>query len=123
MKPIFEPGENIAIKVPVHEYDQTVSFYENILGLERKTIESTDKYQTAVFKFGDKNLWVDRISSISQAEVWLEIKTDNSRLAATYLDDRNVSRRDDIERLPEDFRGFWISGPSNIIHLITEKRD
>ncbi len=121
MKPIFEPGENIAIKVPAHEYDQTVSFYQDILGLERKNAGATDEYQTAVFKFGDKTLWVDRISSISQAEIWLEIRTDSAEHAAAYLDECKVSRRDDIERLPEEFKGFWISGPSNIIHLITEK--
>lgn len=120
MKPIFEPGENIAIKVPAHEYDQTVSFYEDILGLKRKNAGSTNAYDTTVFKFGDKNLWVDRISSISQAEIWLEIRTDNIEQAATYLDERETTRCDEIEKLPEDFRGFWICGPSNIIHLITE---
>ena len=121
MRPIFEAGENIAIKVPAHEYDQTVSFYQDILGLERKNAKSTDEYHTAVFKFGDKNLWVDRISSMSQAEIWLEIRTDNAEHAATYLDQCKVSRCDDIERLPEGFKGIWISGPSNIVHLITEK--
>lgn len=121
MKPIFEPGENIAIKVPDHEYDQTVSFYEDILGLQRQHTESTDEYQTVVFKFGDKNLWEDRISSISQAEVWLEITTDNSERAAAYLEECEVSRCDDIETLREEFKGFWIAGPSNIIHLVTEK--
>lgn len=123
MKPIFEPGENIAIKVPAHEYNQTVSFYEDILRLERKDVESSDDCRTTVFKFGDKNLWVDRNASISQAEIWLEIRTDSAEHAATYLDQCEVSRCDHIERLPEELRGFWISGPSNIIHLITEKSE
>jgi catechol 2,3-dioxygenase-like lactoylglutathione lyase family enzyme len=121
MKPIFEPGENIAVKVPAHEYDQTVSFYQDILGLERKDIAPSGEYRTTVFKFGDKYLWVDRIPSISQAEVWLEVTTDDAERAATYLAESKVPRRDDIERLPEGFKGFWIAGPSNIIHLVTEK--
>jgi hypothetical protein len=28
MKPKFKAGKNIAIKVPVHEYEQTVAFYK-----------------------------------------------------------------------------------------------
>ncbi len=91
------------------------------MGLERKHAESTDAYHTAVFRFGDKNLWVDRISSLSQAEVWLEIRTVDVERAARYLDECKVSRRDEIERLPEGHKGFWIAGPSNIIHLISEK--
>lgn len=121
MKPIFEPGKNIEIKVAAHEYDQNVSFYQDILGPERKDVASSGGYRTTVFKFGDKNLWVDRISSISQTEVWLELTTDHAERAATYLAESQVSRRDDIERLPEHFKGFWIAGPSNIIHLVTEK--
>ena len=34
MKPKFKPGKNIAIKVPVHEFDKTVAFYRDILGFE-----------------------------------------------------------------------------------------
>ncbi len=121
MRPRFEPGQNIAIKVPAHEYDKTVSFYQDILGLERKSDDSADERYTVVFRFGDKNLWVDRLSSLSQAEIWLEITTDDAETAASYLDQCGIARRDDIETLPDDFRGFWISGPSNIIHLMREK--
>jgi hypothetical protein len=32
-----------------------------------------------------------------------------------------VVRRDEIEPLPEGFKGFWISNPANIIHLISQE--
>ncbi|MGD8293677.1 MAG: VOC family protein [Desulfobacterales bacterium] len=37
MKPKFSPGKNIAMKVPTHEYDNTVAFYRDILGFEEVT--------------------------------------------------------------------------------------
>ncbi len=118
----FEPGKNIAIKVPSHEYEQTVAFYRDILGLEPAGLDSPDNYESQSFKFGDKNLWIDSIPHISHAEIWLEIRTDDIERAAGYFEDRKVARRDAIESLPSDFAGFWISGPSNIIHLICEPR-
>ena len=120
MKPTFSPGTNIAIKVPVHEYDSTVTFYRDILGLKQVTLESPDKYESTAFEFGDKNLWIDKISGISQAEIWLEIKTDDIQKAETYLKTKGLCRRDEIEPLPSEFKGFWLSSPSNIIHLIHE---
>jgi predicted enzyme related to lactoylglutathione lyase len=120
MKPNFEPGENIAIKVPPHQFEKTVSFYRDVLGLEQTIIESPDQYQSVTFKFGGKILWIDKISSISQAEIWLEIKTDDIEQASNYFEEHEVVRRDEIEPLPGEFKGFWVSSPSNIIHLIHE---
>ena len=121
MKPIFKPGKNIAIKVPPHEYEQTVAFYKDVLGLILKEVSSSDNFETVTFEFGDKNLWIDKSSGISQAEIWLEIETDNIKEAEAYLKTMGCVRRDEIEPLPSDFQGFWISSPSNIIHLVNHK--
>lgn len=120
MKPQYKAGKNIAIKVPSYEYEKTVSFYRDIIGLEEQKLSSSDQYESTIFKFGDKNLWIDNISTISQAEIWLELVTDNITEAALHLGAHGVVRRDEIEKLPDDFKGFWICSPSNIIHLITE---
>ncbi len=120
MKPKFEPGENIAIKVPPHQFKQSVAFYRDILGLEQVYLDTQEQYNSVTFKFGDKNLWIDEISSLSQAEIWLEIKTDNITDAAQHFKDNKIARRDEIEPLPDDFNGFWIASPANIIHLITD---
>jgi len=76
-------GKNIAMKVPAHEYEATVHFYRDIIGL----LPVEGKATATVFKFGDKHLWVDKASQLSQSE---------------------------------GFQGFWISGPNDIIHLISE---
>ena len=116
MKPQYKAGKNIAIKVPPYEYEKTVSFYRDIIGLEERKISSSDQYESISFSFGDKNLWIDKISSVSQAEIWLELVTDNIAEAALHLEKHGVVRRDEIEKLPNDFKGFWICSPSNIIH-------
>lgn len=119
MKPLFKPGQNIAMKVPAHEYESTIAFYRDILGFGQ-IMEPTDAGSNSVrFEFGDKILWIDCMDGISQAEIWLEVLTDNIDLASEYLDQKQCVRRDEIEVLPEGFEGFWLSNPANIIHLVT----
>jgi len=119
-KPVFTPGKNIAMKVPVHEYEKTISFYKDILGFEKVGSPLPDSFESVAFRFGDKNLWIDKIEGISQAEIWLEVVTDDIETAAKYCEENHCVRRDEVEQLPVGLRGFWISNPANIIHLITE---
>ena len=114
MKPKFTAGRNIAMKIPPHEYDATVRFYEDILGLPKLQVYAPD----IVFEFGDKNLWLDKVDGVSQAETWFEVYTDDLEAAAEYLDENGVVRRDEIEELPDDFEGFWITNAGGIIHLV-----
>ena len=120
MKPTFTAGKNIAMKVPSHEFKKTVEFYGDVLGLPEADV--ADKGTSQVFEFGGKNLWVDKIDGISQAEIWLEIETDDIDAASGYLAEKGCIRRDEIEPLPNGYKGFWVSSPSNIIHLMTEKQ-
>ena len=120
MKPNFSPGKNIAVKVPTHEYHKMVNFYGVVLGLKRKHANSPDSFESVTFEFGDKILWVDKVSGISQAEVWLEIETDNAVEAKKYLESQGCVIRNEIEPLPSSFNGFWLSSPSNTIHLVNE---
>lgn len=120
MKPAFKPGNNIAIKMPPHQFEQAVAFYRDVLGLAQVENSSSEMYESVAFSFGDKNLWVDKTASVSQAEVWLEIQTDDIEMASAHFKKHRIARRDEIEPLPEDFKGFWIAGPGDIIHLINE---
>lgn len=113
--PNFSAGRNIAMKVPPHEFSRTVIFYRDIIGLPQ--IENL--LPDFVFEFGDKQLWLDKVDHISHAEIWLEIQTDNLAAAEEYLDRKDIARCDQIEALPEDFEGFWIASPANIIHLVS----
>ena len=116
--PTFEGGKNIAMKLPSHVFDQTVAFYRDVLSLH--ILEEDDT--SIVFEFGEQNLWLDRVDHFSQAEIWLEIVTDDVEAAADYLNSKGTVRRDEIEPLPEGFDGFWICNPANVIHLVSQKR-
>ena len=118
MKPEFKPGKNIAVKVPAHEFSQMVRFYKDVLGFKQKTAQSPDSFESVTFEFGDKNLWLDKVDSISQAEIWLEIETSDVERAKQYLISEGCAIRNEIEPLPESFNGFWVSSPANTIHLV-----
>lgn len=115
----FAPGRNIAMKVPPHQYEATIHFYRDLVGLT--PIEG--RPSEIGFEFGDKNLWIDRVPSLSQAELWLELITDNLDTAAQQLDAAGVVRCDEIEPLPASLQGFWIASPASIIHLVCQDEE
>ncbi|MGH2532908.1 MAG: hypothetical protein ACRDJW_11475 [Thermomicrobiales bacterium] len=103
--PTFAGGRNIAMKVPPHLWDATVQFYRDVANL--KVIEHTPTVPPSIcFEFGANQLWIDRVDGLSQAEVWLELCTQDVQAAARHLESVGVVRRDEIEPLPEDFAGF-----------------
>lgn len=112
----FAAGGNIAVKVPPHQYEATVLFYRDILGFEQL---KTEAHSTA-FKFGVCTLWIDSVPTVSQAEVWLEVVTNDLDQAAKALEVPGVVRCDEIEPLPEGFQGFWIMNPASIVHLVCD---
>lgn len=116
----FTPGKNIAMKVPPHEYEKTVAFYRDILGFRQIQGEFSSSTESVRFDFDGKVLWIDKVPSLSQAEIWLEVCTDDIEGASEYLRENGCSRCDEIEELPDDFKGFWISNPANIIHLVAQ---
>lgn len=104
------------MKIPPPEFPRTVEFYRDILGLPLVEEEAP----SVVFEFGEKRLWLDKVDCLRQAEIWLEIRSDDIEAAEEYLKSRGVIRRDEIEPLPEGFKGFWINNPAKIIHLISQ---
>ncbi len=119
-KPKFTPGKNIAMKVPSHEFEQVVGFYRDVISLPQVECDSSgEAYPSVAFEFGDKRLWVDKIDHLSQAEIWLEINSEDVEAAAHYFERLGVARREEIEPLPEGLKGFWIANPAGIIHLVS----
>ena len=115
----FAAGRNIAMKVPPHQYDATVAFYRDVLGFP--LIE--EFAPAAAFEFGSNRLWIDRVATISQAELWLEVVTDDIEGAARRFEEAGVTRCDEIEPLREGFAGFWIASPASIVHLVCTPAD
>lgn len=116
---MIKPGRNIALKIPAAEYKPTVSFYRDVLEL-RELGQASDG--AIGFDFGGKDLWLDRVEAITQAEVWLELITDDLEAAAKHFADHEISRCDEVEKLPEGFGGFWIKNPAALVHLVSERK-
>lgn len=110
----YKGGVNIALKVPDHQFEETVRFYRDVIGLELLPGED----DSVSFRFGSNRLWIDPMPTLSKAEVWLELATGDTAAAARHLADHQVPRRDGVERLPESVDGFWICDPANNILLI-----
>ncbi len=111
----YRGGSNVAMKLPPHHFESTVRFYRDTLGL---TV--TDRGESKLVEFGPIRLWLDRCPYLSQTELWLEVVASNSSDAAKHLGEAKVVRCDPIEKLPDGFRGFWITSPADIVHLISE---
>jgi hypothetical protein len=109
-------GINIAMKVPPHQYQATIAFYRDVVGL--KPFE--EKAPFIGFELGPNRLWIDEAPGMSQAEVWLELFSENFDGAANHLAEAGVVRCDAIEALPEGFKGGWIINPANIVHMVRE---
>jgi hypothetical protein len=109
-------GFNIAMKVPSHQYEATLAFYRDVIGLK----PFDEKAPARGFELGPNRLWIDEAPMLSQAEVWLELFTDNSSEALEHLAKAGVVRCDAIEPLEEGFRGGWIMNPANIVHMVRE---
>ncbi|MEM0965194.1 MAG: hypothetical protein AAGJ81_03455 [Verrucomicrobiota bacterium] len=116
-KPTFKGGRNIAMKVPPHQYEETVRFYRDLLGLK----QLKEHLPAVGFEFGRNHLWIDRVPGMSQAEMWLEIMTDDISASSEFFREENVTRCDEIEDLPDGFEAFWISSPASIIHLVCKE--
>jgi hypothetical protein len=61
------------------------------------------------------------VPGISQAEVWLEVVTNDIAAASRHLDAAAIVRRDEIEPLPAGFEALWVSSPASIIHLVCKE--
>jgi len=116
--PIFQPGDNIAIKVPAAEFEAVVAFYEQTLGFRVESREA----ETVRFDYGGgKHLWIDRVEGIAKAEVWLEVRTTDIAAAAEHFKAAHITRCDEVEPLPEGMAAFWIKNPAGVVHLVTEE--
>jgi hypothetical protein len=112
--PQFRGGPNIALKLPPSVFDATLAFYRDILRLP-----PLDQHRPNIaFEFGANTLWLDRVETLSQAELWLEIIATDTTAAKQHFEAHGIVRCDEIERLPEGFDGFWVLSPSSVVHLV-----
>jgi hypothetical protein len=111
--PAFRGGRNIALKVPAHQFDATIESYRALKIPIRSRTESS-----VCFEFGPIWLHVDRVTHLSQAEIWLEFITTDVAASADVVARAGFVRCDEVEALAEDFDAFWVSSPASIVHLV-----
>ena len=104
-------GVDIAMKVPPHQFQATLAFYRDVIGLK----PITDQAPAVGFHLGPNKLWIDEAPGMSQAEVWLELFTRDFDAAADQLAKAGVVRCDAIELLPDGFFAGWYMAPANIV--------
>ena len=116
----FEGGINIAIKIPKSKYDQSVSFYRDVLKLivEEKEISNPTVSRTHSVKFGPNTVWLDCVDNYTHSEVWLELKTPNVETATTYLATKGILPCDEIEEIPKDMH--WIMDPAGTVFILSK---
>src|SRR5690606_15840468 len=104
------PGRNIAIKVPLHNWADTVAFYRDRVGLPVKK----ELASSVAFDFGEMTLWIDRVERQSQVDVWLELFTEDPDGALRQL---KSPMRDELEPV-DDVNGHWTSDPAGVVLLV-----
>ena len=117
----FEGGVNIAIKIPKRNYEQTVSFYKNVLRLqvEEKPITNPTVSRTHRVQFGNNVMWLDCVYNYTQVETWLELNVDDVEQATEHLHSHGIKTCDEIEQLPTNMH--WIADPAGTIFIVKER--
>lgn len=123
MKPKFEAGINIAIKIPKSKYEQTVAFYRDVLNLEvvEKPITNPTVSRTHEVKFGHNVIWLDCVDNYTHSETWLQLTVPNVAEASEYLQANKVESCDELEELPENMH--WIMDPAGTVFNLQERKD
>lgn len=125
--PRFQGGVNVAMKIPRASYEETVSFYRDVLGFElvEAGTESTPTISRSHrLEFGPITLWLDCVDAYSQADVWLELRTDDMEAATDALARAGVHPCDEVESLEGvGAPSHWIRNPAGIVHLLLSDRE
>ena len=107
---MIDPGKNIAIKVPLHKWEETVAFYRDRVGLE----VAKELPNSVGFVFGSMTLWIDKVEKQSQVDVWLELFAEDPDRALEVL---GSPKRDELEPL-DGVNGHWTSDPAGVVLLV-----
>lgn len=123
MKPKFEAGINIAIKIPKGKYEKTVAFYRDVLNLEvvEKPISNPTVSRTHEVKFGHNVIWLDCVDNYTHSETWLQLTVPNVEEANNYLKSNGVENYDELEELPDNMH--WIMDPAGTVFNLQQRED
>ncbi len=114
----YSGGANIALKLPKDRYDQTVSFYRDVLGFALTPVDNPARPVSVSYRlsFGPITLWLDCVDRYPQAQVWLELQTAEPHAAVKDLVSHGARLVDELEDLPDGMH--WIKDPSGTVLLL-----
>lgn len=121
---IFRAGNNIAIKIPIELYEETLHFYRDILLLEteEQQIDHPSIIKSTKVKFGDINLWLDAVPQKKETKIYLELNTNQMQNALDYLSTNKIQIAADEDEQSPDIQ--WIKDPAgNTLLLHTNNLD
>jgi len=123
MENTFKGGVNIAMKIPKHKYEETVTFYRDVLKMEvaEKPISHPTVSRTHEVKFGNNVLWLDCVDNYARSEVWLELKTPDVATATNYLETKGVRPCDELEQIPAEMH--WIMDPAGTVFILSKEEN
>ncbi|MFW5415976.1 VOC family protein [Nocardiopsis sp. CNT-189] len=123
-RPSFSGGVNIAMKIPKADYEATVAFYRDVLGLDMTEEEETGTpsvSRTFAVRFGPTTLWLDCVDGAARSDLWLELRTDDLEAATRALAESGHSPCDEVEPFADpDARAHWIRNPAGVVHLLAQ---
>lgn len=116
----FNGGRNIAVKIPKSKYEETVSFYRDVLKMkvEEKPIDNSTVSRTHKVVFGNNTLWLDCVDNYTHTEIWLELKTQDIEGATEYLKSEGTEPCDELEEIPENMH--WIMDPAGTVFILNK---
>lgn len=122
METKFEAGIDIAIKLPKSKYEQTVTFYRDILKLEveEKPIKNPTVSKTHQVKFGNNIIWLDCVDNYTHSETWLQLTVPDVEVATKYLKEQGVTTCDELEEISENMH--WIQDPAGTVFNLQESK-
>jgi catechol 2,3-dioxygenase-like lactoylglutathione lyase family enzyme len=115
---VFDGGTNIAMKLPKADYERTVAFYRDVLGMDITEEHVDGVAASSSLRFGPVTLWLDRVDNYTRGEVWLELFTGDVPAAMDHLAAHGLAAQDELEPLPEGLDAHWITNPAGITHLV-----
>lgn len=121
MNDFFRAGINIAVKIPKHLYEPTVSFYRDVLKLETREqpIQHPTVSRTHRVQFGTIVLWLDCVDNYTHSETWLQLTVPDIAAAREYFKSRQINTCDHIESIPENMH--WIMDPAGTVFNVQER--
>ncbi|TDS11921.1 VOC family protein [Sphingobacterium paludis] len=117
----FRGGLNMAMKISPANYEQTVTFYRDILLFDVEEIPITHPtvLRSHRLHFGPNTLWLDCVEDVAHPQIWLELHTEDVERAAAYLETNDVKTCDEIEEISPSMH--WIKDPSGNVLLVKKQ--